>query len=77
MCVFAMYVCFTCFPRRAPAVEAADAVDARGAVETRRPRTIVDVHGAIGAGPAIDADARMPADTVRAGSTILTHGRTQ
>jgi len=56
---------------RALAVEAADPVDASGAVETRRPGAVVDVHRAVLSGPAVHADAVIRAQRVGAGSPVV------
>lgn len=49
------------FARCAATVEASDAVDTGGTVETRGARTVVDVGAAVGPGPTVDADARKAA----------------
>ena len=60
---------------RALAEEAADAVDAGGAVEARRAGTVVDVDAAVGTGPAVDADARVAAVAVGARRAIVAQRR--
>lgn len=61
----------TRFARNAAADEAADAIDARGPIETGRVRTIVDIDAAIGSGPAVHTNARVSADRIRARRPIL------
>lgn len=63
--------------RRALAVEGADPVVARGAVEASSHGAVVDVLRAVGACPAVDADARVAAHSVGARSTVLAHAGPQ
>ena len=64
-------------PRRALTEEAADAVVARGAVETGGAGAVVDVLRTVGARPAVDADARVAAVRVGARGAVLAHAGTQ
>lgn len=63
----------TCLSRRALAVEGPDAVVARGTVEAGGYGAVVDVLGAVRAGPAVDADAGVASDGVGAGRPVLAH----
>ena len=60
---------------RTLAQERANFVDARGVVEAGGRGAVVDVDGAVASGPAVDADARVPADAVRARCTVLARVR--
>jgi hypothetical protein len=59
------------------AVEGADAVVTRGAVETRGGCAVVDVVGARDARPAVDANAREGAERVHARGAVVTHMRAE
>lgn len=59
--------------RCATAHETAHTVDAGRAIEAGRTVAVVDVNAAIGAGPAVYANARVAADRIRAGRSVLTH----
>lgn len=63
--------------RRALAVEGAHPVVARGAVEASGHGAVVDVLRAVGACPAVDADARVAAHSVSARSAVLAHAGPQ
>lgn len=67
----------TCFARTTLAVEAADAVDTRGAVEAGRTRTVVDVDRAVRPRPSVHADTREAADQVGTRSSVLADARLQ
>lgn len=56
-------------------MEAADPVDARGAVETGGPGTIVDVHRTVLSGPAVHANAIVRAQRVGARCPVVTNAR--
>lgn len=60
---------------RALTVEAADAVDARGAVETRGPGAIVDVHRTVLPRPPVDADAVVRTERIGAGRPVVADAR--
>lgn len=60
---------------RALTVEAAHPVDARGAVEARGPGAVVDVHGTVLSGPAVDAYAVVRAQRVGARRAVVAHAR--
>lgn len=63
------------FALGAATVEAAHAIDAGGPIEAGRVHAVVDVLAAIGARPAVDADARVAAVRVRARGAVLADGR--
>lgn len=63
------------FALRAPAIEAAHTIDTRGPVEACRIHTIIDVRAAIGARPAVHANARVSTVCVRARRPILADAR--
>lgn len=63
------------FAGAAAADEAADAVDAGRPVEACRVRAVVLVDAAVGTDPAVHANARVPAEGVRARGAVLTDRR--
>lgn len=63
----------SCLARRTAAHEAADTIDAGGAIEAGRTVTIVNVDAAIGSRPAVDTNARVAADRIRACRSVLAH----
>lgn len=60
---------------RALTVEAADAVDARGAVETGGPGTVVDVHRTILSRPTVHANAIVRSQRVGTRRPVVTDAR--
>lgn len=60
-------------PGRAQAHEAAHAVDAGRPVEARRTVTVVYIDAAVRPRPAVDTDARIAADRIRTGGSVLAH----
>lgn len=64
----------TGLPGGASAVEAAHPIDASGPVEAGGSGAVVDVDGAVGAGPAVDADTGESSHAVGARGAVLAHG---
>lgn len=65
----------TSFAGSALAIKTADSVDASGSVEASGIGAIVDVDRTIGSGPTVDADARISADRIGTGGSVITDGR--
>lgn len=62
---------------RAAAIEAANAIDTCGTIETCRLYAIINVLATVASRPAVHTDATVRTMRVRACRTILTDGRTQ
>lgn len=60
---------------RALTVEAAHPVDARGAIKASGPSTVVNVHGTVLSGPAVDAYTVIRAQRVGARRAVVAHAR--
>lgn len=65
----------TSLPRSTFAVERPHPVDARGTIEARCARAVVDVHGALRAGPPVHTDTGEPTDGVSASRAVLAYER--
>lgn len=63
----------SCLAWRTTAHEAAHTVDTGGAIEASRTVTVIDVDAAIGPRPAVDTNARVAADRIRARRSVLAH----
>lgn len=67
----------TSFARRALTIKATDSVNAGGPVEASSTLTVVDVLRAVFTGPAVDADAGVAADGVRACRSVVANAGPQ